>query len=81
MISNNFSEIIIRVYVKDSSKLKAAKNAFLKFCNEKAGETPHLYEKDLSNRYNKSAIKSARKLFGKIDEDNIYGYLVQYRIQ
>ena len=72
MISNNFSEIIIRVYVKDSSKLKAAKDAFIKFCSEKAGETPHLYEKDFSNKYNKSAIKSAKKLFGKTNEDNNY---------
>jgi deoxynucleoside triphosphate triphosphohydrolase SAMHD1 len=64
MISNDNSEIIIRVYVKDSSKLKAAKDAFIKFCNEKAGESPNFYEKD-SNRYAKSALKSGKKLFTK----------------
>jgi HD superfamily phosphohydrolase len=65
MIPNNFSEFILRVYVKDSQKLKAAKVAFVKFCNEKAGETPHLYEKEFGNKYNKSATKSGRKLFQK----------------
>ncbi len=65
MMSNNFTEIIVRVYVKDYSKLKEAKKAFLKFCNEKAGESPHFYEKEFSDRYNRSAAKSAKKLFTK----------------
>lgn len=69
MISNNYSEIIIRVYVKDSSKLKAAKNAFLKFCNEKAGESPHFYEKD-ADKYSKSAVKSGKKLFTKNESNS-----------
>ncbi len=62
LISNNFNETIVRVYVTDQSKLKAAKSAFIKFCNEKTGETPHPYEKSQS-RMSKSPIKFPKKLF------------------
>lgn len=65
MMSNDFSEIIIRVYVVDHTKLKAAKKAFLRFCNEKAGDSPHFYEKEYSSRNNRSAMKSGKKLFMK----------------
>lgn len=62
---NIFYEVIVRVYVTDLRKLSQAKVAFQKFCNEKAGESPHCYDKDVNlnrSRISKSSNITPKKL-------------------
>ena len=58
MIPSCFKEIIVRIYVTNIEKFNTCKQAFFKFCKEKAGENPNLYEKKANTGKSSSKIKT-----------------------
>jgi hypothetical protein len=58
---HKFEEEIVRVYVKDKSKLHVALEAFRRFCSEEYLNLNHNYDKGLSAKkiYNDNIVKSS----------------------